>query len=572
MAFEAGSTALAKRLVGRLLPEGSRRRTAVAPILSSMAPRKGDRFDRVTYSRWIRETEREHFSDPATDLPYRPLITVVVPCFNTPNLYVKQLVTSVIRQRYDNWQLCLADGSDQDDLKRHVEKQSRRDTRIHYIAIEQNLGIAGNTNVGIKHAGGEYIAFLDHDDLLSPFALSEVVTLLNAEPSTDLVYSDEDKVSSDGKVRREPLFKPDWEPELLLGVNYITHFVVARKRLVDQVGGLREGFDGAQDYDLLLRLTEQTSNIAHIPKVLYHWRSATGSAALDIGEKGFADSAGRRALGDAIERRGASAEVIPIHDRPANYRVSYSLPRQPPKVSIIISSAGGSASVFRCAESVRKASTYPNFEIIDASAENTGEPNVAKQRNIGRQQADGEYLIFLDASTEVVAPDCIEELVAVASQPGIGAVAPLLCFPDGRVSHAGTVVGMTGIAGRPFRLRQPTEWTHFGIPAWPRNYLAVSPVCLTISASRFDEVGGFDEELGFYGSSVALGIRLHEAGYRNVHWPFAELVHHEDAAANLADHCDQDRLAEYCRPYLEHGDPYFSPNLDPMNEQVGLRT
>lgn len=535
-----------------------------------MVRQKPERFDRITYTRWIRDIEPGQFSDSVTFLPHRPLITVVVPCYNTPKRYLDQLVTSVIGQRYENWQLCLADGSDLEERKRYIHGQSRRDTRIQYIPVERNLGIAGNTNVGIGQARGEYLAFLDHDDVLSPFALSEVARVLNDKPLTDVIYTDEDKLSSDGRERREPLFKPDWEPELLLGVNYITHFVVARKGLVDQAGGLREGYDGAQDYDLLLRLTERTSNIEHIPKVLYHWRSAAGSTALDIGEKGFADTAGRRALGDSMERRGASAEVIPIADRPANYRVRYSLPAQAPRVSIILSSSDGSPPRPSCADAIRARSTYPNYEIIEASDQSLADPNVAGLRNLGRKRADGEYLIFLDCAVEVVTPTWIEELVAVAGQPGIGAVAPLLRYPDGRVSHAGTVVGMTGIAGRVFRLREPTEWTHFGMPAWPRNYLAVSAACMTVSTKRFDDAGGFDELLGFTGSGVALGVRLHRSGYRNVHWPFAELVHREDVSLTGGDHDDDDRLSEYCKPYLEHGDPYFNPNLDPMNEQVGL--
>lgn len=550
-----------KRLVSRLLPEGSRRRTEAGRWLRRVKPPGAGSSEDITYSRWVRLIEPAQYSDSETALRRRPLITIVVPCYNTPKGYVKQLLSSVIGQRYDHWELCLADASSDARLKRYLQNRSRRDSRIRHISIEQNLGIAGNTNVGIQHAKGDYVGFLDHDDLLSPHALSEVARVLNEQPETDLVYTDEDKVSSDGHERREPFFKPDWEPELLLGVNYMAHFVVARKSLVDQIGGLREGFDGAQDYDFLLRLTEKTSHISHIPKVLYHWRSATGSTALDIGEKSFADSAGRRALSDAMQRRGVRAEVIPIPDRAANYRVKYSLPDRAPRVSIVITSGDEGAMADRCADVIRERSTYSNYETI-----------IAELRNAGRREAEGEYLIFLDAGTEVVTPDWIEELVGVASQPGVGTVAPLLRYPDGRVWHAGTVLGMTGIAGQVFRLREPGEWTPFGMAAWPRNYLAVSASCLVISASRFDQVGGFDEQLSPAAGGIALGIRLHEAGYRNVHWPFAELTHHArgDLRGDDAEHQDDGRLLSYCERYLQNGDPYFNPNLDLSDEQVGL--
>lgn len=556
--------------------------------------------NRYTYSEWIRKTEPSLFGPVATnsiELTNKPTISIVVPCYNTPEKYLSPLIESVLKQTYSGWQLILADGSSKAESSQLIKEYADKDDKITYKKVGKNLGIVGNTNAGLEVAKGEYVAFMDHDDVLSSYALAEVVIAINNNPKLDLIYSDEDKLSDDGKTRSIPFFKPDWSPELLLGVNYITHFVVARKSLVDKINGLREGFDGAQDYDFLLRLTEKTDKIKHIPKILYHWRLAEGSTAKNVGEKNYADTAGQRALADAAKRRGIKAKVVEIPERPTNYRLKFELPQKQPKVSIIIPFKDKADLLKQCAGSILAKTTYKNYELILVSNNSTEKAtydyleelkkdkhckvfrwdhpfNYSKVNNFARTKATGDYLVLLNNDTEVITPEWLDELIGVVCQPGIGAVGPLLYYPNKTIQHAGVVLGMTGMAGHVFRHRLPTDWTDFGLPCWPRNYLAVTAACLAIQAKKYDEVGGLDETFTVAGNDVALGIKLHETGYRNVYWPFAELIHYENVTVGSYQNVpqlDYDHSLEYYRPYLDNGDPYFNPNLDLMNEQIGLK-
>jgi O-antigen biosynthesis protein len=589
-----------KYIINKILPANSKRRKFVKHIITVNKTRSIIQKRDLSYEEWINQCEPALFDE----LSYRllqgmsePLISIVVPFYNTPRRYIDDLFESLRAQIYQNWQLCLVDGSTNDSTSDCLSQISRQDKRITYLKIGKNLGIVGNTNAGLKVAKGEFIAFMDHDDVLSPFALAEMAMVINKDPKADLVYSDEDKLSDNGKQRLLPFFKPDWSPEMLTGVNYITHFVVARKTIVDNIGGLREGLDGAQDYDFLLRFTEVSDEIRHIPKILYHWRLAEGSTSKNVAEKDYADAAGRRALSDAVQRRKVSAKVVEIPDRPTNYRLNYLLPDKPPKVSIIIPFKDKADLLEQCVNSILTKTTYKNYELIlisNNSAEQATHDyleelnkekrckiyfwdhpfNYSKVNNFGRKKATGEYLVLLNNDTVVITPDWLEELIGVASQPGIGAVGPLLYYPNMTIQHAGVVLGMTGMAGHVFRHRLPTDWTDFGLPAWPRDYLAVTAACLAIQTKKYDDVGGLDETFTIAGNDVALGIRLHEAGYRNVYWPFAELIHYENVSVGSYQNVpklDYDHSLEYYRPYLNNGDPYFNPNLDLMNEQIGLK-
>ncbi len=527
-----------------------------------------------------------------------PLISIVVPCYNTPLKYLEPLVRSVISQKYEKWELILSDGSVDPTKSRAIRKMSDQDERIKYVKLAENKGIVGNTNEGLKKATGEFIGFLDHDDILSEHALIEVILALNKNPDTDLFYSDEDKLSDDGRTRLLPFFKPDWSPDLLLAVNYITHFTVVRKTTVDKIGGLRPGFDGAQDYDFLLRVTEITDKIVHIPKILYHWRLAEGSTAKQPSVKNYADAAGQMALKDAVKRRGINAQVVEIPERPTNYRLRYALPKEKSLVSIIIPFKDKVEYLEKCVPSILDKTTYVNYEILLISNGSKEEKthaylesikqdkrcrvlewnkkfNYSAINNFGRMKAKGAYLVFLNNDTEIMSPDWLDELIGVASQKDTGAVGPLLRYPDKRIQQAGVILGMGGMAGNVFRFLLPTNWTHFGLPCWPRNYLAVTGACLAVKASKFDEVGGFDEKLTIGGNDVSLGIKLFEAGYRNIFWPFAELIHYENVSVGPYSSSvpigDYNRSLEYYRPYHENGDPYFNPNLDLMNEQIGMK-
>ncbi len=557
--------------------------------------------DKKDYQVWIDKIEPKLFNSDFNSEKSNEsslLISIVVPCFNTPQKYLTPLLKSVLGQTYQNWQLCLADGSTDQTIKKTIKKLAEQDKRITYIDVKENLGIVGNTNAGIASAKGEFVAFLDHDDVLSPYALSEVINVLNWNPKLDLIYSDEDKLSDDGTKRSLPFFKPNWSPDLLLGVNYITHFVVARKTIIDEIGGLRRGFDGAQDYDFLLRFTEKTDRIGHVPKILYHWRLADGSTSKDVGEKDYADTAGRRALADAVKRRKVKADVVEIKDRPTNYRLSYKLSDQQPKVSIVIPFKDKPDLLKQCVGSILSKTTYQNYEIILISnnsieAETHDYLKTLKKQakckvfywdhpfnysainNFGSKQATGEYLVLLNNDTEVITPNWLEELIGVASQKGVGAVGPVLYYPDRTIQHAGIVVGMKYMAGHVFRNRQLMDWTDFGMPAWPRNYLAVTGACLVIERAKYKAMGGLDETFEVAGNDVSLCIKLSEAGYRNVYWPFAELIHYESVSVgsyNNGIQLDYDHSLKYYRPYMGGKDPYFNSNLDLMNEQIGLDT
>jgi glycosyltransferase involved in cell wall biosynthesis len=589
---------LLKPIIDRVLPKHSQRRRIAKKMYLNLKTKKGNIDLFSDYNRWITQNEPELWEKVPKESA-KVLISVVVPVFNTPNKYIIPLIDSLVSQTYPNWQLCLADGSTDDERAATIKALAEKDDRISYERIEQNLGISANTNVGLRMAKGPYIGLLDHDDLLSPHALEEVALAI-ARTDAEIIYSDEDKLSDDGKERISHFFKPDWSPDLLNGVNYITHFLVVKKELVEKVGGLRSEFDGAQDYDFLLRITELTDKIYHIPKILYHWRLADGSTSKTVGEKNYADTAGQRALGEAIKRRKIDAEVVEIPERPTNYRLRYNLPKQQPLVSIIIPFKDKADLLDTCVESIISKTTYKNYEIIlvsNNSIEDETEKllkklsknkrckvfywdhrfNYSKINNYGALQAKGKYLVLLNNDTEVITPEWLNELIGVASQPGVGAVGPMLLYPERKngIQHAGIIVGMMSMAGHVFRHQQPGSWTLFGIPSWPRNYLAVTGACLAVNKKLYDEMGGLDEIFTVAGQDVAFGIKLHEAGYRNVYWPSVSLYHYESISVGSYDtgiQLDYDHSLTYYKKYHEQGDPYFNPNLDLMNEQIVIRS
>lgn len=571
--------------------------TAAKKIKSKINKSVGDRpGSSINYQEWIKKTEPIIWSRISPS-DHQPLISVVVPAFNTPDKYLEPLIKSLTDQTYHNWQLCIADASNDITRQRAIRKIADSDARISY-SHKPNLHISDNTNEGLKLATGEFIGLLDHDDTLSPHALEEVIAVVEAHKAVDIVYSDEDKLSDNGTQRSLPFFKPDWSPDLLLGVNYITHFLVVRKSYLDQFNGLRSNYDGAQDYDLLLRLTEKTKNIVHIPKILYHWRLADGSTSKSVGEKNYADNAGQEALRDAVKRRKINADVIEIKERPTNYRLRYILPTKQPLVSIIIPFKDKPELLQQCVGGILEKTTYNNYEIILLSNNSSqldthalvkelkrdshvrayewNHPfNYSKINNYGVSKSKGDFITLLNNDTDVITPTWLDELVAVAMQPGVGAVGPMLLYPDTKngIQHAGVVLGMGTMAGHVFRHRQPTDWTEFGSPLWPRNYLAVTAACMMVSRKAYESVGGLDETFTVAGNDVAFCLRLYESGLRNVYWPSVVLWHHESVSVGTYHNgiqIDYDHSLMYYRRYHEAGDPYFNKNLDLMNEQIGI--
>lgn len=585
-----------KRLKKTLAKSTTLRRTyhAVRNILGVSYEKK---YHPISYQEWVERGEPHVWVRPDKSYKLQPLVSVVVPTYNTPQKYLVPLVDSLLAQTYKNWQLCIADGSPDSACAAAIKAIADTDKRVTLTLVDpQKQGIVTNTNAGIAVAKGEFIGFLDHDDVLSPHALTEVIDALNAKPDTDFFYSDEDKVSDNGKQRSHPFFKPDWSPQLLEGVNYITHFMVVRRTIVDKIGGFRAGFDGAQDYDFILRATDTTQNIVHIPKMLYHWRLADGSTSGPIENKDYANDAGQKALADHVARKKIPAQVLAIPELPTNYRLKYDVPKGA-KASIIIPFKDKVDLLKTCVESILTKTLYKNYELILVSNNSTDPAthayletlvphknikqfehnipfNYAAVNNFGRSKATGDYIVLLNNDTEVINGEWLEELIGVASQPWAGAVGPILFYPNNTIQHAGIILGMDTMAGHVWRHLPQDALTPFGRPYWPRNFMAVTAACLAVKAAKYDEMGGLDEVFVMAGQDVAFNIKLHEAGYRNIYWPFAKLYHHENVSVesyNKAPASDYEESLKYYRPYLLWHDPYFNPNLSLRIEQIAYR-
>jgi GT2 family glycosyltransferase/SAM-dependent methyltransferase len=523
--------------------------------------------------------------------PLKPLITVVTPVFRTPPAHLRACIESVAQQYYSKWQHVLVDdGSNDAECKRILEDTAAADGRVKVSFSAVNKGIAAATNEAINLADGDFIAFLDHDDELSADALYEVVRELNARPDWDVLYSDEDKISLDGR-HFDAFFKPDWSPDLHHAVNYICHFLVCRRSLLERVGGLRDGFSGSQDFDLTLRLSEQTSLFRRIPRILYHWRVSATSTALDISVKPEATMAGLKALREHLARTSPGATAIEIF--PGHYRVRYSV-HDKPRVAAIVPS-GGNALLAEALQGLLNTTEYPNMEIlvVDNSKENQvrevvtrlDDPrrllrivdcrrlpfNFSVLCNRGARSTDAPYLLFLNDDTSMVHADWLEAMVEHAIRPEVGAVGSLLLFPDDRIQHAGVLMGLYGLAGHSFRLLDSRQPHYFHLPALTRNCSAVTGACLLTRAQAFWEVEGFEErELPIAFQDVDLCLKLHERGYRIIYTPHAKLYHHESATKTLVAYPSEiEYMKKHWRHYIED-DPYYNPNLSRCSEGYTL--
>ncbi len=581
-----------KRVILHLLPVGSRRRRTAKRVYDRLRGRR-ESNPPETYQQWVKRVEPSTIS-PVGQYSYRPLISIVVPTFNPLPKYTQQLIDSIIAQTYDNWELVLVEGSTKPEASADVTRQATRDPRIKLTPSTSDKSIAGNTNTGIKAATGDYIAFLDCDDTLAPHALNEVVRVLQDQPDIDWFYSDEDKLSEDGRDRLPFLFKPDWSPDLFMNVNYVTHFTVVRAELVRRVKGIRSGYEGAQDFDFALRLLDHHPKIHHIPKILYHWRYAEGSTAVHPSRKPELLVAGVKALNEYLKRHKINAVAENVPGAPSNYHVRYATPGNP-KASLIIPFKDKSQVTKVMIDSVLAKTTYPNYEIILVDNRSTDpatavylktlkDPRIqvvsydqpfnwSAVNNFGRRHATGEVLVFLNNDMEVINPEWLTELVGVAIQPGVGEVGAYLEYPNKSIQHAGVVLGFFGVVGHIFRGLGLGNFTYFGLPDWPRNYLAVTGACIAVQASKYEQVGGLDEEFITAGSDVRFGLALYEAGYRNVYWPFAKLIHYEGVSVGVYNQRDDNVhdynvSMKYYRRYLDAGDPYFNPNLDLMSPQA----
>lgn len=547
------------------------------------------------YQVWL----KQHVSSPrdleglklaGTRFSYRPLISIVTPVYNTDPRWLRKAVDSVLAQIYPNWELCLAnDASTTMPVKAILDDYAAKDPRIRVKHLSVNQGIAGASAEALSLATGEFVGLLDHDDELAPESLFEVVARLQDEPALDFIFSDEDKIASNDQLV-EPFFKPGWNPSLLLSMNYIAHFSVFRRKLLLDVGGFRGGFDGSQDYDLILRVTERTSHIAHIPKVLYHWRKIHGSTASFNHAKPYADDKAKKALEEAVRRRAQEAEVETLWL--GRYRVRYQLKSQP-LVSIIIPFRDKGHLLRQCIESIEGKSTYPNYEIIlldnDSSEPETHDYlrglsarcrvyrypfpfNFSAINNFGVGHARGSYLLFLNNDTQVIDNQWIEAMLEQAQSDEVGAVGAKLLYPDGRIQHAGVVLGIGGIAGHAFKYERQDSLGYFDLVHTVRNCSAVTAACILVSKEKFEQVEGFDERLKVAFNDVDLCLRLQRRGYRIVYTPFATLYHYESASrGSLHPPEDEKLMWDRWGELIRKGDPYYNQNLTRTHENWSLR-
>lgn len=513
------------------------------------------------YDGWYQRhkpSEEELQRQQEEEFPNSPLISLVVPVYNTPEEYLKQMIDSVLHQTYPNWELCIANANPSNASVRQVLVAFlERDPRIKVVDVPENQGIAQNTNAALSIASGVYIGFLDHDDLLTKDALYEMVKKINENERWELLYSDEDKVTADLSNYFQPHFKPEFNLDLLRSNNYICHFCVIKKDLIDKCGGLRGKFNGAQDYDLILRCAEKAEGIVRIPRILYHWRVHPASTSDNPICKQYAYDAGKRAIEEHLKRCGEKALVQEKKDL-GFYRVTYEV-QGSPLVSIIIFHDGQAADLDKCLSSIQK-STYKNYEIIVA------EKNQAEKI----ASVKGEYLLFLQSDVEVWNKQWLEELVANCQRKQVGVVGAKIYASNRTVQHAGMIVGMNGVVGNLF-VGLPHGYSGYLHKAdLQQNLSAVSGACMMVKRSVYESVGGFSESLagGFYDVDFCLKVR--QKGFLVVYDPYAELLSHvtvksSESECSYTESEQSQKAAAYMKKrwseIFETGDPMYNPNF-----------
>lgn len=564
-------------------------------------------LDRNDYTAWVAQydtlddAKRTELTDMVARLAQQPLISVVMPTYQPNPQWLQEAVDSVRNQIYPNWELCIADdaspGAETQALLRKLETQ---DTRIRVVYREQNGHISAASNSALSIASGQWVALLDHDDILPADALARVAECINQHPDAGVIYSDEDKINEHGE-RLNPYFKPDWNPDLFLSQNMVSHLGVFRRDLIEAVGGFRLGLEGSQDYDLALRIIErlQPQQIIHIPRVLYHWRVHSGSTALSADVKTYAQDAAVRALTDHLQRMRIDATIELT--RGIQYRIRYPLPATPPLVSLIIPTRNALALVRQCIESILAKTTYPNYEIllIDNASDDPealayfetlkasdrvrvirdDRPfNYSMLNNGAVAQANGELIALVNNDIEVISPDWLQEMVSIALQPGVGAVGACLWYPDNTLQHGGVVIGIGGCAGHAQKQLERGGPGYNGRGALIQSYSAVTAACLVVKKDRYIKVGGLNEKsLTVAFNDVDFCLKLREAGYRNIWTPYAELYHHESATRGKEDTPEKLERAAREVSYMQRRwkkiiahDPAYSPNLTIHHEDFSL--
>lgn len=559
------------------------------------------------YSRWIRRNESayphpERQVQEASHFTIQPKITIITPVWNVEEVWLRRMLDSVHNQTYGNWEHCIAEGgSENPDIRKILGDFSGRDSRIKVMYLKENQGISTNSNLALEMATGDYIVLLDHDDELAPNALCEIVKKLNQCPHLDFIYSDKDKIDEFGK-RILPFFKPDWSPDLFLSINYVCHLTAIRKKIIDEIGGFRDEYDGAQDYDLFLRIFEkiEPEHIGHIPKVLYHWRVHANSTADSLLAKPYAAEAGKKAILAALNRRAIEGEV---HDGLffGSYRVKYTIAGNP-HISIIIPSRDEVLTLKKCIDSIRMKTRYEHYQIViidNCSIEPEThlyyqvlikDPkikifyyekpfNFSAICNYGNSIVESEILVFLNNDTEVISGEWLTAMLEHAQRKNVGAVGAKLIYPDRTIQHAGVIIGIKGHAGHSHKGYPADERGYFGRIQLISNFSAVTGACMMLRKDVFCEVGGFDENLTISLSDIDLCLKMRAKLYVIVYTPYSEFIHHESLTRGYESTSEKKnrflKELNYFRSkwkdILEDGDPYYNPNLTLEMEDFSIK-
>ena len=554
----------------------------------------GIKFRTPGYRKWLKLNtlsiqQITEYKQKEKDLKYRPLISIIIPVDNPPENYFKKTIDSVINQAYTNWELCLADDlSPNENIRTIIKAYAEKDERIKYIFREKKGYISAASNSAIEISNGEYIATLDHDDLLTPDALYENVLALNNNSEIDFIYSDEDKIDKNG-MRSDPYFKPDWCPNNLQSRNYIGHFTLIRSSLVKEVGGFRLGYEGSQDFDLYLRITEKTNKIHHIPKILYHWQMYKATTSQNIESKLY----GIKALEDSLSRKKLNGKVYQINNLPGYYQIRYDI-KDKKKVSIIIPSKNLTDITDVCINSIFKFTSYPDYEIIlinNNSDEDSffkmvkkweekepvrfkcindnGDFNFSRLMNTAAKECSGDYLLLLNNDTEVTHADWMMAMVEYAQLENIGVVGVKLLYHNDTIQHAGVIIGVWGVASHAFIAESKDASGYFWSIQSASNFSALTAACIMVTKEKFDLVGGFDEKLAIEYNDIDFCLKLKDKGFDNIYLPHVTLYHYESISRghphktkeSYERHLKETALFKSkWKKYIDH-DPCYNPNL-----------
>ena len=551
---------------------------------------------------WIARNEPssaklEQYRKDVKNFKYRPKISIITPVYNPDIEWIKAAVESVLSQAYDNWELCIADASTKEAIKKCLKNYAEKDSRIKVKFLVENKGIAENSNEALSIATGEYIGLLDHDDEISPDALYEVVKYLQ-DNDADMIYSDEDKIDINGN-RTGAFFKPDWSLDMFLSLMYTCHFGVYNKKIIDDIGGFRVGYNGSQDYDLVLRFVEKANNIHHIPKILYHWRMVPGSVAEAVDAKNYAYVSAKKALTDYIGRNNICGEILD-----GTWKGSYRLRRElckTPLVSIIIPTKDRKDVLKKCIDSILGNTSYTNYEIIVVDNNSTEKDtcdyfeelkretnikilqykkdfNFSAINNFAVKNASGDVILFLNNDTEIISKEWINAMVEHIQRDEVGIVGCKLLYANDKIQHAGVILGIGGVAGHSHKYFQDSDPGYLYRPHIIQNVSAVTAACMMIRKDVFESVGGFDENIVVAFGDVDLCLKIVDKGYMIVYTPYAKLYHHESLSRGYEDNPEKQerfsREVKYIREKwgntIDKGDPYYSHNLTLIKEDFSI--